>query len=206
MNPSRGVMRFVGTWGNAFVPEMTMLPNLREDRPGRGGDHEPFIARGYSGVRLIETREALTHQHSSGDLVAFVTPSYTARIARVVVAAAGSLARAPAAPTGITATGNASALELRWTRPALGAIDHYVVGVRPVADTFYAQRVRVDSSLTSATPRAADLGIENGRPFYVSVAPVDAAGHESLFAYPEYRCDGTACVVPPGSLNVTAQN
>jgi hypothetical protein len=205
-SPSRGVMRFVGTWGNAFVPGMTMLPNLREDRPGRGGDHEPFIARGIPGVRLIETNESLAHQHSGGDLVTFITPSYTARIAQVVVASAASLARAPAAPTGITATGNASSFELRWSRPALGTIDHYIVAVRPVTDTFHAQRVRVDAALMSASLRAADLGIEGGRAFYVSVAAVDAAGHESLFAYPEYRCDATACVVPPGSLNITAQN
>jgi hypothetical protein len=36
------------------------------------------------------------------------------------------------------------------------------------------------------------------------VAAVDAAGHESLFAYPEYRCDAGGCVVPAAALNITA--
>jgi hypothetical protein len=45
-----------------------------------------------------------------------------------------------------------------------------------------------------------------GGAFYISVAAVDAEGHESLFAYPETRCDAMGCVVPPDSLNVTAKN
>ena len=28
-------MRHIGYWGGAYVPTMTMLPQLREDRPGR---------------------------------------------------------------------------------------------------------------------------------------------------------------------------
>ena len=204
-SPSRGVMRYVGVWGAAFVPSMTMLPMLREDRPARGGDHEAFIAAGYPGVRFIEPNEALAHQHTGSDLVMYITPSYTARIAQLVVAAAASLARAPTPPTAVTATGNASAVELRWSQPQVGTVDHYVVAARAVANNFYAQRVRVEPSLTSASLRAADLGIEGGGAFHVSVAAVDAAGHESLFAYPEYRCDSTSCVVPPGSLDITAQ-
>jgi Zn-dependent M28 family amino/carboxypeptidase len=206
MSPSRGVMRYIGVWGAAFVPSMTMLPRLREDRPGRGGDHESFIALGYPGVRFIETNEELAHQHTGNDLVMYVTPSYTARIAQIVVAVAASLARAPMAPTAVTASGNAAAVELRWSPPAVGTIDHYVVAARAVTDNFYARRVRVESTLTSASLRADELGIEGGGAFYVSVAAVNAAGHESLFAYPEYRCDSTSCVVPPGSLNITAQN
>jgi hypothetical protein len=29
-------------------------------------------------------------------------------------------------------------------------------------------------------------------------------GHESLFAYPEFRCDGSGCAIPAGALNITA--
>jgi hypothetical protein len=54
--------------------------------------------------------------------------------------------------------------------------------------------------------QATDLGIGGASAFFVSVAAVDAQGHESLFAYPEYRCDGTSCVVPPGALDVTVRN
>jgi hypothetical protein len=41
--------------------------------------------------------------------------------------------------------------------------------------------------------------------YYVSIAAVDAAGHKSLYAYPEYRCDSTnTCSQPADALNVTA--
>src|SRR5262249_44052122 len=40
VSPSRNLMRFVGQAAAVFVPAMTMVPRLREDRPGRGGDHE----------------------------------------------------------------------------------------------------------------------------------------------------------------------
>src|SRR5260370_41750750 len=39
-SPARRVMRFVGYWGGAYVPSMAMVPELREDRQGRGGDQE----------------------------------------------------------------------------------------------------------------------------------------------------------------------
>lgn len=35
-------------------------------------------------------------------------------------------------------------------------------------------------------------------------AAVGAAGHESLYAYPEYRCSSSGCVVQSGSTNITA--
>jgi hypothetical protein len=48
--------------------------------------------------------------------------------------------------------------------------------------------------------------LDPATPYFVSVAAVDAAGHESLFAYPEYRCDASGCVVPAAALNITATN
>jgi hypothetical protein len=56
-SPSRGVMRYVGTWGGAYVPAITMRPELREDRPGRASDHVSFLNNGYPAVRLMERFE-----------------------------------------------------------------------------------------------------------------------------------------------------
>jgi len=203
-SPSRGLMRYVGTWGAAYVPEMTMIPKLREDRPGRGGDHESFIDQGYPGVRFIEPVEALPHQHTADDLFTYVTPPYTARVARLVIAVGASLARAPSAPTAFAVSGTADSPALTWTAPAFGNVDHYVVAAREVTENFY--RVRVPSVGTSAAMSAATLGVDPGAAYFVSVAAVDAAGHESLFAYPEYRCDSSGCVVPAAALNVTAKD
>jgi hypothetical protein len=187
---------------------MTIVPKLREDRPGRGGDHESFLDQAIPGVRFIETNEspnagmAGSHQHTTMDLPDFVTPAYTARVAQVVIANAASLARAPAAPTSPAANGSASAgVMLSWSAPASGAaVDHYVVVGRSVSENFYHARVSVPAGATSRMVTASDLGLGAGA-FFVTVAAVDAQGHESLFAYPEYRCD-TSCAVEPDALDV----
>src|SRR2546428_13532337 len=57
-SPSRGLMRYVGYWGNLYVPSMILDPALREDRPGRGSDHESFINAGIPGLRFIERVES----------------------------------------------------------------------------------------------------------------------------------------------------
>jgi Zn-dependent M28 family amino/carboxypeptidase len=208
-SPSRGLMRYVAAWGSAYVPSMTILPKLREDRPGRGSDHESFIATGRPGVRFIETVESpnagtvASHQHSPNDLAIYVTPAYTARVAQIVAGVTASLARAPAAPSSFTVTGDATGPKLTWAASTTAAIDHYVVAARSASDNFYHCRVPVDGTASSAAVMPASLCVDPIRPYFVSLAAVDAGGHESLFAYPEFRCDLSGCVVPPAALNVT---
>jgi Peptidase family M28 len=211
-SPSRNVMRYVGYWGSRYVPSMTMVPVLREDRVGRGSDHESFLNLAYPAVHFIETVESAnsgmpgSHQHTGDDLPAYVTPAYAARIAQVVVAVGASLARAPMPPqmTSVTGTGMGPWTP-SWSAPASGpAVDHYVVAARPSSENFHHTRVVVPASKTSQAVTASDLGITAGQVFYLSVAAVDAAGHESTFSYPEYRCSATGCAVPADALNVTA--
>jgi hypothetical protein len=228
-SPSRGLMHYIGTWGSAYVPAITMAPKLREDRPGRASDHVSFINHGYPAVRFMETFECspspvdnscgltplpcpapaqipafckdksfiTTHQHSPNDLVQFITPSYAARIAQVMASVASSLARAPDSPQNFTATGNAvQGIRLNFNGPQNGDVDHFVVAARSVSENFYRRRIVVsegDGQLIS--PQA--LGLNPGDSFFVSVSTVDSAGHESLFAWPEVRCDSSACAIPP---------
>jgi hypothetical protein len=206
-SPSRGLMRHIGYWGANYVPAMAMLPRLREDRPNRGSDHKSFIAKGVPGVRFIDVNENLAHQHSPNDLMLYVTPAYTAQVAQVAAAIAANLGRAPTPPRSMTARRlSSSSVGLSWTAPASGPpIDHYVISARTVSENLYRTRFLVPGTEPSATVRVLDdLDIPSGTSFYVSVAAVDAAGHESLYGYPEYRCSSSSCRVPSGSLNVTA--
>ena len=227
-SPSRGVMRYIGTWGSAYVPALAMAPKLREDRPGRASDHVSFINNGFPAVRFMETFECspspvdnscgitplpcpppaqipafckdtsfiTTHQHSPNDLVQFITPSYAATIAQVMASVAASLARATDAPQNFNTTGNAvQGIRLSFNGPQEGDVDHFVVAARSVTENFYRRRIIVsegDDRLIS--PEA--LGLNPGDSFFVSVSTVDSAGHESLFAWPEVRCDSNACAIP----------
>jgi len=223
-SPSRGVMRYVGTWGGAYVPNFTMLPKLREDRPGRGSDHSSFISNGYPAVRIMETFECspspvdnscgaipcpppanvpasckdftTSHQHAPGDRNEFITPSYAARIAQVMAATAASLARAPGAPQNFTATGNAvQGASVNFSGPDGDEVDHFVVAARSTNENFYRQRITISKGKPILlTPQA--LGLNPGDSFFISAASVNDRGQESLFAYPEVRCDSTSCAVP----------
>jgi len=48
------------------------------------------------------------------------------------------------------------------------------------------------------------LGFTPGDSFSISIASVDSQGHESLFAYPEVRCDSNSCAIPSYANDVTA--
>jgi hypothetical protein len=226
-SPARGVMRYIATWAGAYVPSMKIIPKLREDRPGRGSDHTSFLNKAFAAVRFMETVECspspvdnsgkpppqasnpacldfkTSHQHSPFDLSIYVTAEYTARITQVVASTAASLARAPSAPRNIEVIGDSFAgATVSWAMPEAGEVHHFVVAARSTRENFYRRRVRVPLAESSAQLSADDLHLTPGESFFVSVAAVDEAGHESLFAYPESRCDATGCAVPAGALDV----
>jgi hypothetical protein len=236
MSPSRGLMRYVGTWGGAYVPSITMMPKLREDRPGRGSDHASFINQEHPAVRFMETFECspsppdnscggplpcpppaqipafckdtsfiTTHQHSPNDLVKYITPHYAARIGRVMAAVGASLARAPESPRNFNATGSATqGISIKFDEGEQSRADHFVVAARSTSENFYRQRVVISHPSEDQVISPQTLGLNPGDTFYVSVAAVDRQGHESLFAYPEVRCDSSACAIPSYAYNVTA--
>ncbi len=233
-SPSRGLMRYVATWGGAYVPAMTPVIELRQDRPGRGSDHISFIDQGYAAVRIMETKECspsppdnscgvlplpcptpanipnacksflTAHQHTPFDLAEHVTPSYAARIAQVIAASAASLASAPESPANFTAVGDAvNGVRVNFDRTRGGEVDHFVVAARPVTENLYHKRVRLEVNDSDRLIRPERLHLTPGDAFFISVASVDENGHESLFAYPEVRCDSSGCVVPAGAASAT---
>jgi hypothetical protein len=129
-------------------------------------------------------------------LVKFITPTYAATIAQVIAASAASLARAPGAPQNFIATGNATqGIRIEFDGPTGGNVDHFVLAARPVTQNFYHRRLTVTHN-THRLYTPGEFGIKPGASFFVSVAAVDAVGHESLFAYSEVRCDTSECKIP----------
>jgi hypothetical protein len=107
---SRQLARHVKEIGERYVPNFKVTVVQRRDRYLRGGDHIPFLERGFAALRFTEPNEDFRHQHQDvraesgtqyGDLPEFVDYDYTAQVARVNAAALASLALAPAAPQNV---------------------------------------------------------------------------------------------------------
>jgi len=184
-SPSRLLQRWIADNARARTPDMDPVVMRREDRPGRGSDHQPFIELGVAGVRFIETNETLAHQHSPDDVMAFVTPEYTARMTRVVVASLAGLASAPRRPEILSVRRDTLHVSLAW-KPA--KVDQWIVSFRPVAAS--TNDFVVSSETTQAEFDVTGMTL----PFYVTVRAI-ASGEHSLQA-PEWRCDDKACTVP----------
>jgi hypothetical protein len=124
-SPSRQLARYVKEVGERYVPGFKVSVVQRRDRYLRGGDHIPFLERGYAALRFTEPNEDFRHQHQNlrvennvqyGDLPEFVDYTYTAQVARVNAAALASLALAPAAPqnVGMSTAQLENDTTLRW--------------------------------------------------------------------------------------------
>jgi hypothetical protein len=108
---SRQLARFINETTQRYVPFMKVWMIYRRDRYGRGGDHQPFLERGYAAVRFTEPNENYQHQHQNvriengiqyGDLPQFDDFNYIANVARVNAASLAALASAPARPKNVT--------------------------------------------------------------------------------------------------------
>ena len=104
---SRQLARAVKQAGERYVPKFKVNVIQRRDRYLRGGDHMPFLERGYAALRFTEPAEDFNHQHQNirtengvliGDLPQYDDFNYIAQVARVNAAALSSLSLAPAAP------------------------------------------------------------------------------------------------------------
>lgn len=103
--PTHQLGRHLKAIGEQYVKGFSVNLIQRPDRYLRGGDHLPFLERGYAAVRLTEPFENFNHQHQNvrvvngvtiGDLPEFVDPGYIADVTRINAAGLAALAWAPA--------------------------------------------------------------------------------------------------------------
>ena len=180
-SPSRQLARYFKLKGEQYVPSMTVNLIPAQDRPGRGGDHIPFNDNGYAAVRFTEPAERLEHQHSSTDIVANMSPSYTAQVTRLSLAGLASMALAPATPSApltVQDVGNGVALALSWavsnTEPDFAG---YRVAWRYADSLFYQSLEAVGNSTTHML-----TGLTPSRAIYISYSALDSEGNESVFS------------------------
>src|SRR5206468_896895 len=141
--PTHELGRHLKEMGERYVPGFTVELIPRPDRFLRGGDHLPFLERGYAAVRFTEPSENYRHQHQFvrmengvqfGDLPEYVDFQFVANVARTNAAGLASLALAPAAPrdAGIEVVQLENDTTLRWTANTEPDLAGYRIVWRPV--------------------------------------------------------------------------
>lgn len=186
---SRQLARFVKEAGAAYVPTMTVMMVYRRDRYLRGGDHIPFLERGFPALRFTEPNEDYHHQHQNvrieggiqyGDLPQFDDFNFIAQVARVNASALASLALAPATPksVGIVTARLTNDTELKWAANTEPDLAGYEIVWRETTSPVWTNS-RMVGNVTSYTMQG--MSKDN---YFFGVRAVDKEGHRSPVAFP----------------------
>lgn len=185
---SRNLARHVKEVGERYVPKFKVSVIQRRDRYLRGGDHMPFLERGYAALRFTEPNEDFNHQHQNlrvengvkiGDLIEYDDFDYIAKVARVNAAALATLALAPAAPQQVKML--TAKLEndstLAWQANAEPDLTGYRIVWRETTAATW-QGSQYVGNVTQATVK---LSKDN---YFFGVEAIDKDGNASVASYP----------------------
>ena len=186
---SRQLARFIKETGERYVPQMKVMMIYRRDRYGRGGDHIPFLERGWPAVRFTEVNEEFRHQHQNvriengvqfGDLPEFVDFAYVANVARVNAVSLAVLALAPARPKGVTILSQrlSNDTDLRWEANKEPDLAGYEIVWRDTTAAVWTNSQAV-GKVTSFTMKG--MSKDN---YFFGVRAIDNDGNRSPVVYP----------------------
>src|SRR5258705_869833 len=186
---TRHVARLMREVGERYVRGMSVMMVYRRDRYLRGGDHIPFLERGFAAVRFTEPHEDYRHQHQNvriengvqyGDLPQFDDFNYIANVARVNAASLAALAFAPARPknVGLITTRLTNDTDLKWDANKEPDLAGYVIVWRDTTSPGWTNS-RIVGNVTSYTMK--DLSKDN---FFFGVRALDTKGNRSPVSFP----------------------
>ncbi|MFF2849575.1 M28 family metallopeptidase [Streptomyces sp. NPDC058001] len=188
-SPARQLARFVQDTADHDITGMRVRVVYRRDRYLRGGDHIPFLERGYPAARFTEPAEDFAHQHQDvrvdtdgkrfGDLPEFCDFAYITRVARVNAAALWTLAQAPGTPRGarIITSNLTNSTELVWERGTEPDLKGYEIVWRETTSPEWTHVVPVGD----VTRHEVDLSKDN---VFFGVRAVGRGGQRSPVAFP----------------------
>ncbi|MES2159686.1 MAG: M28 family metallopeptidase [Pseudomonadota bacterium] len=185
---SRQLARAVKEAGERYVPKFKVSVIQRRDRYLRGGDHMPFLERGYAALRFTEPAEDFNHQHQNirtekgvliGDLPQYDDFNYIAQVARVNAAALSSLSLAPAAPAKVQVRTAKlqNDTELVWQANAEPDLAGYRIVWRDTTSAEWQGSQFVGKATEFTVPLSKDN-------YYFGVQAIDNDGNASPASYP----------------------
>jgi hypothetical protein len=186
---SRQLGRFIKEVADVYSPKFRVQVIYRRDRYGRGGDHIPFLERGFAAVRFTEPHEDYTHQHQNlrtennvfyGDTIEFVDFDYVANVTRINAASLAMLALAPARPknVGIITGRLTNDTDLKWDAGQDADLAGYEIVWRDTTSAIWTNSLFV-GNVTAYT--AKEMSKDN---YFFGVRAVDKVGNKSPVSFP----------------------
>ncbi len=186
---SRQLARFIKETADLYSPKFAVKMVYRRDRYLRGGDHIPFLERGFTAVRFTEPNEDYDHQHQNvrtengkffGDTLEFVDFEYVANVTKINVASLARLAFAPARPknVGMVTTRLGNDTELKWDAGAESDLAGYEIVWRDTTSAVWTNAQTV-GNVTNFVMK--NMSKDN---YFFGVRAVDKAGNKSPVSFP----------------------
>ncbi len=187
---SRQLARFIKESADLYSPKFSVQMVYRRDRYLRGGDHIPFVERGFPAVRFTEPNEDYNHQHQNvrtengtfyGDTVEFVDFGYVANVARINAASLARMALAPARPknVGMVTARLGNDTELKWDAAAESDLAGYEIVWRDTVSPVW-----TNSQAVGNVNNFVMKGMSKDN-FFFGVRAVDKNGNKSPVSFPK---------------------
>ena len=184
---ARQLARYVKEVGERYVDNLEVVLIYRNDRFLRGGDHTPYVQRGYAAVRITEMNENYTRQHQDirtednveyGDLEEHIDYEYLRKNTGLNLANLANLAKAPSMPDSVKLDVKklSNSSFLYWKAPIAGKVKGYYVLVRETTSAFWQKKI-----FTSEREMRLPYSKDN---YFFAVQAVNENGNESLPVVP----------------------
>jgi hypothetical protein len=184
---ARQLARYVKEIAERYVDNLQVVMVYRNDRFLRGGDHTPYVMRGYAAVRITEMDENYYHQHQDvrkengiqyGDLPEFMDFEYLRKNTCLNLSNLANLAKSPAMPQEVKVEVKklSNFTNLSWKAPVSGKVKGYYILMRETTSAFWQKKIFVTETEASL-PYSKDN-------YFFAVQSVSEDGNESLPVVP----------------------
>lgn len=149
---ARQLARYVKEIGERYVDNLEVVMVYRNDRFLRGGDHTPYVNRGYTAVRFTEMNENYYHQHQDvriengiqyGDLPEFMDFEYLRKNTAMNLSNLANLAKSASMPQEVKVETKrlTNFTNISWKAPKSGKVKGYYVLMRETTSAVWQKKI-----------------------------------------------------------------
>ena len=184
---ARQLARYIKEVGERYVDNLQVVLVYRNDRFLRGGDHTPYVQRGFAAVRITEMNENYTRQHQDvriengiqyGDLPEHIDYEYLRKNTGLNLSNLANLAKAPQMPDSVKMDVKklTNSTYLYWQPPTVGKVKGYYILMRETTSPVWQKKF-----FTAVSEIRLPYSKDN---YFFAVQSINETGNESLPVVP----------------------